>query len=226
MPKNNDLFTRLKQKYRRPLTLTGRNYRTARRMLIDTADILNAGKINYFLDAGGLLGLIRDGDLIPWDDDLDLSIPVTELPRLRKLYGRFRKRGWRIKEDSFMPADGPCWHKGDSRSVKVRNSYFLCFGRGRIVMDVTLTYRHDGYFWRGAMGKIWRIPAVYFDRHDTIEYAGRQIRIPDQVESYLTFLYGNWRVPDKNHDPIKNDGSLYGDLDLPGGNSSHHAGTR
>ncbi|RTZ95813.1 MAG: hypothetical protein DSY90_12405 [Deltaproteobacteria bacterium] len=215
MPRKNNLLTRLKQKYRRPLTLTGRYYKIARRMLLDTSEILNTGGINYFLDAGGLLGLVRDGDLIPWDDDLDLSMPVTELPKFRKLYSRLKRRGWRITEDSLMPADGPCWRKGDPRSIKIRNRNFLYFGRGRIVMDITLTYKHEGYYWRGAIGKIWRIPAKFYDDHDYIEFAGQQIRIPGQVEQYLALLYGDWKVPKKDHDPVKNDGSLYDDLVKP-----------
>ncbi len=224
MRKEDSLLNRLKQKYRRPLTLTGRYYRTARRMLLDTTAILNTGGICYFLDAGALLGLVRDGDLIPWDDDLDLSMPVTELPKFRKLYLKLRMRGWRVTEDSVMPADGPCWRKGDPRSIKIRNRNFLFFGRGRIVMDVTLTYKHDGFYWRGAMGKIWRIPGQYYDRHGFVQYANQQIRVPHQVEQYLAFLYGDWRVPNKDHDPIKNDGSLYGDLVPPESESTSLSG--
>jgi len=215
MSKENGLLNRLKQKYRRPLTLTGRYYRVARRMLLDTTEILNAGGVCYFLDAGALLGIVRDGDLIPWDDDLDISIPVTELPKLRKLYFKLRTRGWRVTEDSVMPVNWPVWRKDDPRSIKIRNRNILFFGRGRIVMDVTLTYKHAGFYWRGAMGKIWRIPGQYYDRHDLIEYAGKQIRIPYRVEQYLTFLYGDWKIPNKDHDPIKDDGSLYGDLFKP-----------
>ncbi len=215
MPKKNGLLTQLKTKYRRPLTLTGRYYRIARRMLLNTADILNAGEINYFLDAGALLGLVRDGDLIPWDDDLDMSMPVTELPKFRKRYNQLRIRGWRVTEDSVMPADGPAWKRGDPRSIKIRNRNALFFGRGRIVMDMTLTYPKGDYYWRGAMGKIWRIPRHFYDRHAHIQFGGKPIRIPYQVEDYLKFLYGDWQVPNKDHDPIKNDGSLYDDLDQP-----------
>lgn len=211
----NSLPNRLKRKYRRPVTLTGRYYRIARRMLTDTADILNAGGVRYFLDAGGLLGLAREGDLIPWDDDLDLLMPVIELPKFRKLYFKLRWRGWRITEDSLMPADGPAWRKGDPRSIKIRNRNILFFGRGRMVMDVSLLYKRDGFYWRGAMGKIWQLPQHHFDRHDLIEYAGQQIRIPCQVEQYLTYIYGDWQKPNKNHNPVQDDGSLYADLYKP-----------
>ena len=38
--------------------------------------------INYFLIAGSLIGCIRNGGFIPWDDDLDISMP-------RKDYEKF-----------------------------------------------------------------------------------------------------------------------------------------
>lgn len=207
------LLSRLKQKYRRPLTLTGRYYRVARRMLLDTAEILNTAGVSYFLDAGALLGLVRDGDLIPWDHDLDVYILATELPKLRSTYFKLRMRGWRVSEDSIMAFDGPGWRVGDLRSIKIRNRNMFFFGRGRIIMDVILLYKYEGYYWQGSMGKIWRTPGHFFDRHDSVEFSGKSIHTPANKEEYLTFLYGNWKEPDRGFNPIDSLGGQYCDLD-------------
>lgn len=43
-------------------------------VLFKTVDILNKNNIKYWVSDGTLLGIIRDGGLIPWDDDIDIAI--------------------------------------------------------------------------------------------------------------------------------------------------------
>ena len=46
----------------------------AMKHLRDTDDILTSEGVDYCLMFGTLLGLLRHGDFIPWDDDLDIII--------------------------------------------------------------------------------------------------------------------------------------------------------
>jgi phosphorylcholine metabolism protein LicD len=43
-------------------------------ILEKTIKVLNRHNIDYYLDFGTLLGAIRDKALIPWDDDIDITI--------------------------------------------------------------------------------------------------------------------------------------------------------
>lgn len=38
--------------------------------------------IEYYLAFGSLLGFIRDGDMIPWDSDIDVLLPIDQLDKL------------------------------------------------------------------------------------------------------------------------------------------------
>ena len=47
--------------------------------MLTSADVVNA---TYFLYGGTLLGSLRSGDILPWDDDLDLAMDFDHVDRV------------------------------------------------------------------------------------------------------------------------------------------------
>lgn len=66
-------------------------------ILCQVQEICERHKIRYFADWGTLLGAVRHGGMIPWDDDIDISM-------LREDYVRFREVA-----DAELPEG--CWFK-------------------------------------------------------------------------------------------------------------------
>lgn len=69
--------------------LVQHNQKHLRQMQLKLVDILreittlcDRHNIPYWLDSGTLLGAVRHGGFIPWDDDIDICVPVEDLPRL------------------------------------------------------------------------------------------------------------------------------------------------
>jgi hypothetical protein len=182
----------------------GRYYRRARKLLLDMVDLFNAADLPYRIDAGTLLGIVRDGDLIPWDNDIDLVLPASAVPQLKRLYPRIFWLGWKVSHTYTMRFEHDAWLAGAPRVIKVRSWNPWLFGPGSTLMDITIMHRHQGaYFWEMA-NKVCRVDAAVFDDAETLEYAGRKLKVPRNCEAYLTQLYGDWRTPDPtfHHDQV------------------------
>ena len=45
-------------------------------------DLLTENNITYWLDYGALLGAVRNGELIPWDSDVDLGVLAEDVEKI------------------------------------------------------------------------------------------------------------------------------------------------
>ena len=70
--------------------------------LKDAHDTLTAAHLPYWIDSGTLLGAVRHGGLIPWDDDLDLCVRREDTDKIFSLIPVFHARR------SNRPAPAAC----------------------------------------------------------------------------------------------------------------------
>ena len=55
-------------------------------MVLDLQAVCDANGLKCFLVGGSALGAVRHGGFIPWDDDVDLSMPREDLEKLKKIF--------------------------------------------------------------------------------------------------------------------------------------------
>lgn len=153
--------------------------------LLKTKQGLDKLGISFFLIHGNLLGVIRDGHLIPFEGgDIDVATFVNPLEigeeRMKKVFEEIPGLRWRRLE-------GP---------VEVEGVYVSClylFGPWPISIEFWSRVPGTGRV-RTYGSKLW-CPAHCFDTMKEIEFLGKTFKVPGYYEDLLRWNYGKrWRI--------------------------------
>lgn len=162
------------------------------RQLLDVIDILDEEGIDYHLEGGVLLGIVREQRLLPWDKDTDIAIMRPDLPKLLAVLPKFKKRGWRVSV-RYHERENVFTDVGDIALVKIKDKKFG-FLAGEHILDLFIkTQKGDEVFWQ-AGGNIMRSKMSYFTGVETVRWRDRDVKVPLNYKDFLTEKYGDWSV--------------------------------
>lgn len=198
----------------KPVTLTNRNLSRARRLLFTITELLDRSHIPYHLEGGTLLGIVRDKELLPWDYDIDISIPFEYAAQFAGLKYVLLLKGYKLSIRKSVKNEGPI-KAGDYSLFKVKPliQYMLHWfvpnpDNQFVVMDVFIKVSDDSHTYWQAKNKIMKVENRFYTSYDTVEYMNHTLRIPNQTPDYLTKKYGNWSIPVKEWDCAANEGTI------------------
>lgn len=166
-------------------------------MLHRVVNVLDKFGIDYILDGGTLLGVIREQRLLPWDTDIDLSIRGEDAERLIKQRWRFWLMGYRTRVRRFKDDTGP-FKVGQPRIIKVQTHLFGV--KRHDVVDIFVKRKIDDEYLNIVGGTTWIVrnfPPHFLEELGQVEFEQRQYKIPKDFDGYLTRIYGDWRTPVK-----------------------------
>ncbi|HPD25707.1 MAG TPA: LicD family protein [Candidatus Marinimicrobia bacterium] len=179
------------------------------RLLERATTLLEKYNIPYWLEGGTLLGIIRENRLLPWDNDLDISIRSEDFDRLRRILPKFFYQGMIAKVRGHK-IDDPPFQKGEVRLIKVYATKYLFF-KTPLVLDIFVKKKlDDQYYWVVGVKRRAKkaVPARFYDELTTVQFNNKTYSIPKLTDEYLTYRYGDWRTPVKTWNYIKDDQSI------------------
>lgn len=145
-----------------------------------TAVLLQKHGITFWLDAGNLLGAMRNGKAIPHDYDGDMGIFESDIERIEALSEEIKADGY----NSSAIKRGQRTHvfKIWKNNPDFHNDLWPCFiTENKIVQNIHISHFH--------------VPLIDITNMQSIMYEGKEYPCPDNVEQLIISRYGkNFRT--------------------------------
>lgn len=145
-------------------------------------NVLEQSKVRYWLEGGSLLGAARNGDIIPWDYDIDIGIYKEDIIKCNHL----RK----VSEEGFIDEEGFSWEKaieGDFYRVQFSETNHLH-------VDIFPFYSKNGMMTKNTWFKTHKqdteFPERFLKPLTKIKFAGLSASAPNHVREFLEYKFG------------------------------------
>ncbi len=144
-------------------------------------EILEDHEIIFFLNSGVLLGAIRDNSFIKWDWDVELSVFAKDFySKIDLISDSLKKNGFEIikilRDDHNLKIDFKGLYPSDV-------TFYTIYG--------WQYSKKKNIFWRTDLS----IPSRFLLKLSKFKFLGRELNCPNNVEEFLTFIYGDWKIP-------------------------------
>ena len=144
--------------------------------LIDFKEVMEKHQIPFVLIFGALLGLVRDKDLLEWDNDVDVACFREDKWKTNGLIEDMVKKGFELQPNT--PEHDTNFIR-DGEKIEI---WWFDKVNDKWVYDFNIQYED-----------------YYFDSLDDLEFLSDLWLIPYDVEDFLKKTYGDdWRIPNRH----------------------------
>jgi lipopolysaccharide cholinephosphotransferase len=165
----------------------------ARDMVFYFTKLARCNNIILYLDYGTLLGFVRNGDIIEWDDDVDFSINERDVKKFATALKENKNKfpyseivEWTIKTRNDTA--GRIWYF----SIWFKNKERPVVGEFEFGIRVRKTFDELSVVMKD---KFLACDSKHFTDNDNIEVQGNLLYLPKEHSGYLDFVYGSWKEP-------------------------------
>jgi len=211
---------------------------TLNRELIWMCKMLTEHGVKFWIDSGTLLGLAREGGIMEDDHDIDLSMWSDSEPLLEEIIPEVENSGYRVSirnyrglnfKYKFMPSFKESSLDIDISLFRREGDYAWC--PQVYCMPYPIPRRNPAYYLyalprkaiqeifirkRRVVVNLWPwslsykfytvlIPKIFFEEPIWLRDG---IPAPKAYREYLTYRYGNWKIPRKDWFFINDDGAI------------------
>lgn len=145
-------------------------------LLVHGGELLEAAGIDYWLSAGTMMGVYRDGAPIKEDTDLDVGVTETTEKAIQAAL-----KGYELVQIAE--------HDGEIQQ--------LAFMYEDVIFDVYFYFRNGEYFENWNNHGLMKKPVDLIDEREEIKFMGHTFTTP-KTPDYLEWRYGEtWNVPNR-----------------------------
>lgn len=150
-------------------------------LLIEIRNVSLEMGITPILGGSTLLGIMRDGDILPWGTGLAFNYKSEELDFvIYDIMRKLKKRGYKIR----------LYDKSFSKKLKV-------FTKNKFVLAELMSwYEHGEYRVRHKS----KLPSFLFERFKEVYLREEKFTTFFEAEKYLEFRFANWKIPINSYD--------------------------
>lgn len=144
--------------------------------------ILTDQGVRFWLEGGSLLGAVRNGDIIPWDYDVDIGIYQDDIVKSSHLVS--------CRSEDFEDGEGFVWERAtEGEFFRVQFSQ-----TNHLHVDIFPFHSVNGTMTKSTWFKTHRqdreFPEAFLQPLEMISFAGIQVPVPNNARRFLEFKFG------------------------------------